>query len=275
MTIPTPAPVVPSEPVAPATAPVTAPPAVTANPTAPVVPATPVAPAPAPAVPTPPVEAPKPEAPAPTATPKELGYSEYTDSNLSQAVNILAEKGIKVEDSNTIFGEAVASGDISKIDYAALTEKLGEEKAMTVRALVQNYSLTTMAEYKAQAAEMHTMVGGEERFNAMTEWAKAKAAVDPEFAKELPELRAMLDSGQKRSMKAAVTELFSMYQNDPNTTIPAELLKGDSASGASSVEPLSRRAYGDALRLAKRKGTINQELPSLQARRKAGVKQNL
>lgn len=84
----------------------------------------------------------------------------------------------------------------------------------------------------------------------------------------------MLDSGNLRSIKAAVRELFDMYKGDPNTTIAANLEVGDKAAGG-SVEPLSRTDYINEVEKAHRNGTYDEVSSALWTRRQAGIKKGI
>ena len=202
-------------------------------------------------------------------------YTEYEHPALKQAVNLLKEAEISVEDANAIFAEAVESGDITKIDKKALVEKLGQDKADVVLVLAESYYNTQFSKFKAIKDEAFSLTGGEENFNSMTEWAKEKAKADPEFAKDLSEFRAMLDSNQPRAIKAAISELFEIYKQDPDTTIEADLTVGDKAASTAGVEPLSRSEYINLVEKAHREGNYEQVRASLWARRSAGKKKGI
>jgi hypothetical protein len=202
-------------------------------------------------------------------------YTSYEDPALKQVVRILEESEIPVAEANAIFMPAVESGDLSKINKQALVDRLGEDKADMVMVLAQSYYNTTFSEMKAIEQEAFKITGGEENYTAMQQWIADKAASDPEFAKDMEEFRSMVNTNKPRAVKAAITELFGMYRNDPNTTIEAEMEVGDSAPNAGQVEPLSRMEYAKEINKARRAGTYESVRASLWKRRQAGIKQGI
>lgn len=215
----------------------------------------------------------------PEGNPEEGGvnleYNEYENVALQQAVDILKTAEIPVEESNAIFAEAINTGDLSKVDLATLQEKLGKDKADLVMILAKSYVDTTVGDVQKITEEAHKLVGGEENFKAMREWASKKEASDPEFAKVLADIRTMADSGSPVATKSAVQELARLWKEDPNTTIPAELMEGDAPGNSQGIKPMTRREYADAINAARIKGTYNAERQGLWARRQAGMKQGI
>lgn len=205
----------------------------------------------------------------------ESEYNEYEHPALKQAVSILEESGLPVDEANAIFSEAVESGDLTKIKKDVLIEKIGKDKADVVLVLAESYYNTAFSGMKAIKEEAFSLTGGEENFNAMRDWANEKAKTDEDFAKDLTEFRAMLDSGQPRAIKAAVRELFDTYKQDPDTTIAADLEVGDKAASTAGVEPMSRADYIKAVEKAHKDGTYDQVHKSLWARRMAGKKKGI
>lgn len=206
---------------------------------------------------------------------EDLGYEEYSDPVLKQAVNVLKKANISAEESNALFAEVLETGDFSKLDKAALVEKLGEGDAELVTVLAEKYFEGQRATFERLENDVYDLTGGKEVFESMRDWAQTKAESDPEFAKDLAEIRDMLNTGNTRIVKAAVTELFDMYKVDPDTTIPAELLKGDKPGSNSGVIALSRAEYIDAVEKAHRNGTYEQDAPKLWAQRELGKKKGI
>lgn len=203
----------------------------------------------------------------------EVGeYNEYEHPALKQAVNILKEASLPVEETNAIFAEAIEAGDLGKVDKAALVDKLGNDKAETVLVLAQSYMDTVMGEVAAFKKAAYELTQGQENYDAMTKWANEKAATDAEFKTAYDDIRSMVDSKNTRAIKAAVTDLFSLYKNDPETTIVADLTVGDKAASTVGMEPLSRAEYTDALLKAQDEGKYAALAPELWKRRQAGMK---
>ncbi len=232
-----------------------------------------------------PVEEPKEEAAPTEDTPQEdepkeetdlrSEYNEYDNPALKQVVNIMVDAELPVAEANAIFAEAAETGDLSKINKAALVEKLGQDKADVVLVLAESYYNTEFSSMKAIKDEVHKLVGGEDNFTNMSKWANDKAATDPAFAKDFSELKAMFDSKQPRAINAAAKELFELYKQDPGTTITASLEVGDAAVGSAGVEPMTRREYTEAVAKAHRNGTYEAERASLWARRSAGQRKGI
>lgn len=235
-----------------------------------------------------PEETPSEEAPSPEPEPEEAeeseeeevaeddsAYNSYDDPALKQAVILMEEANLPVEEANAIFAEAVETGDLSKIKRDVLIEKIGKEKADVVLVLAESYYNTTFSAMRAIKEEAFSLTGGEENFNTMRDWAAEKAKTDVDFAKDLAEFRSMLDSKQPRAIKAAVRELFDMYKQDPDTTIPADVLAGDKTGSSAGLEPLSREDYTNEVQKAHRDGTYDQVSTALWARRKAGMKKGI
>lgn len=205
----------------------------------------------------------------------EAEYNEYEHPALKQAVNLLKDAEVSVEDANSIFQEAVDSGDLSKINKDKLVELVGEEKSDVILVLAESYYTTQFSEFKAVLDEAHKIAGGEETYNAMKDWAAEKATSDPEFAKDMQEFRSMIDSGNPRAVRAAVRELFDIYKQDPDTTISADLEEGTSTPNTTGLQPLTLREYTKLITKARKDGTYEKVHKGLWARRQAGKKQGI
>lgn len=206
---------------------------------------------------------------------EDTGYLEYDSPVLQQAVSILKAADISAEDANAIFAEAATSGDLSKIDTTTLEERLGKGEAAIVLALAESHYGKEFSEMKAIKESAHALTGGEDNYNAMKDWAAEQSKADPEFATMMTEIREMVDSRQPRAVKAAVRELFDLYRQDPNTTIPADLQIGDSVPKGGDVTPTTRADYTKALNAAHKAGTYEKDRPAIWARRQAGMKQGI
>jgi hypothetical protein len=232
-----------------------------------------------------PTEEPTPEPaeePAPAEEPEEepqeeanLDYNEYEDPALRQMVKILKGKEIPVEVTNDVFGEAIETRDLSKVKLDVLKEHLGEEDAETVMVMATAYAKGKFSEFAEINKTAYDITGGQQNYDNMKAWAQAKEQSDPEFAKEMAEIRALVDTGSPKAIKAAVTELFEVYKADPNTTIEADLTQGDSANGKAGIKPISRREHGRLVDEAIKKGTYEQEKQKFWAMRQEGIKQNI
>lgn len=203
-------------------------------------------------------------------------YEQYEDPERRQIVNILKDAKVSVEDAQALFLPAIESKDLSKLDKDAMIEKLGPEKAELVMIMATSYFKGRMAEVDAMTSQVHELAGGEEQWSNIRDWAGEKEKNDPEFAKELNEIRSLLSTETPRAIKAAVKELVELYTADPETTSKANLTVGDKAAGTTvSTEPLSRLAYAQEVEKARKQGTYEKLYPSLQKRRQAGIKQGI
>jgi len=232
--------------------------------------------------PTEPTETPEEETPsdepADEETPEETGddfdYTEYNDPARRQIVEVLREANIPVEEAHELFAAALESQDITKIDQAAIREKLGD-KADLVLLLANTYYEGAFKEMKALENTAFETAGGEETFNAMRDWANAKEKTDPAFAKDLAEIRGLIATETARGVKAGVQALTELYAADPDTTIPADLTVGDKASSGDASNPLSRADYTALVEKAIKEGNYDSVVAGLKKRRQAGMKQGL
>lgn len=241
-------PVVPTAPVNPGeSAPVGAPPA-----PAPAAPAPAAAPAPTPAA--------APAAPAPDLTPEsdegkkgEFTYQPTGDNKLDLALNFVGKHG---------FGHdhpAIAAA--SKGDFSILKAQLAEKQVPGFEAyiaLAESAYERITTEHAAKATkdkeDLHKYVGGEESWNAITEWAKTNADEG-----ERTELSALLGKGGV-SMKIAAGFLASQYQRatggvpldkdgSAGPAVAADGVRG--AAPGSGSNALSPRDYGLAVATAR------------------------
>jgi len=219
-------------------------------------------------------EEPAPDEEEPTEEP-DLEYTEYEDPALRQVVKILKSKEIPVEVTNDVFGEAIETGDLSKVKLDVLKEKLGEEDTETVMVMVNAYAKGKFAEFAETAKTAYEITGGQANYDNMKAWAAEKEKSDPDFAKEMAEIRTLVDTGSEKAIKAAVTELFEAYQADPDTTIEADLTVGDGKDGKSGIKPISRLEHGRLVEAAIKDGTYEAKRKQFDAMRKAGIKQNI
>jgi hypothetical protein len=206
---------------------------------------------------------------------QDTDYNEYEHPALKQAVNLLKGAKIPVGEANAIFASAIETGDITKVDKEALVAKVGADQAEVIMVLAQSYYTDSTAQFEALTSVAYEITGDADTYNQVKDWANTKAGTDPEFAKDLQEIRDLMDTQKPRAIQAAVSELFDMYKADPGTTIEASLETGDSVSGTSGVEPLSLRAFTNEIEKAHREGKYEQKKKQLWARRQAGKTQGI
>lgn len=214
----------------------------------------------------------------PTEEPTEeddFDYTEYTDPARRQIVDILRESEIPVEEAQEFFAEALKTQDVTKINQEALREKLGDKKAELVMLLAESYYKGAFQEMQALKDKAFEVTGGEDNFNAIKEWAQGKAESDPEFAKDLEEIRGLIATETPRGVQAGMKALVDLYKADPNTTVPADLEVGDKAAGENTAQPLSRLDYAREVEKAMKKGNYDDVIGELKKRRQAGIKQGI
>lgn len=171
-------------------------------------------------------------------------YPTYGDEAADAVVAMLKEAEVSPVDADKWFREAVKTGDLTKIDMKAITEKLGKEKANLVLIGVKDYYTRMNAAVQATVTAVHTEVGGEGNWTKIGEWASKKANTDKGFAEQLAEFNKMFDLSPTAA-KSAARELKSLYEKDSgNKSLNTKIVEGDStASGGVGGEKLSRQEY--------------------------------
>lgn len=170
----------------------------------------------------------KQEAPAQSSTAQPQGYTseQAVERYGEQAVSQLQERGVDLAD---VMWRADSGEDISQ-HYDALAETFGVS-----REVVENYVSKAQAPAAAEsaglsdadAAELKGMVGGEEAFNALSQWASANLGQD-----ELADYNAVVDSGNKDAIRWALRDI----QNRASGAKPSEpKLLGGNAPVAEEV----------------------------------------
>lgn len=184
------------------------------------------------------------------------------DETADTAIDLARSSGLTKEAAEEVFGKAVESGKLEDVNVLALTEKIGKEKATLVMAGLRDFYNRKVASTAAAVQAVYTEVGGEDKWPALREWAKAHV---PE--RELDGIRSMLDMGGTAAVLAA-RELVRLYNADPKTSgLNNNLTTGEAAVSTSS-EPLSRAEYLELVKQAYSKGDTA-EVQRLNARRLA------
>jgi hypothetical protein len=142
-------------------------------------------------------------------------------------LTLLQNSGLTVDEAKAMMFDAVQAGDVTKLDRAALAEKVGKEKATLILAGAENFITRSAAKAATIVKEVHNTVGGEANWSAITGWATKNVAEG-----DLATYRSMIDAGGAQARFAA-SELKALYNADSkNTTLGAANaeLKGDSGS---------------------------------------------
>lgn len=198
-------------------------------------------------------------------------WPQYSDASLAAAVSVFKEGGLNVTDGSKFFEKALASGKLEDVDVAGLEAKLGKEKATLAMAGIRDYYNRQVKLADETVKLVHGVVGGKEAFDKIASWANTKAQSDKVFAKELAQIRDLIDQGGV-SARAAVVDLMRQYQAAPNTTgLQTKMLDGNKGvQPAEELKPITRKQYLEGLKQAHKDGNkrmINQ----LNEQRKLGI----
>jgi len=195
------------------------------------------------------------------------------DEVADTAIDLMKDAGVTAQDAEGIFGKAMQSGKMEDIDLAALEAKVGKAKANLVLAGIRDWHTRVAAKNLATVQSVHEVVGGEEAWASLREWAQKREAADTGFASEMEEYRALFEQGGKAA-KFAAQELVNLYSADPNTKgLNNSIVRGDGKPAAQGG-PLNRADYLRLVTEAENKGD-RAEVARLSARRDAGRRAGL
>jgi hypothetical protein len=222
------------------------------------------------------VAAPSPT-PAPTATPSPASTQEqwptFADQALTASANLMKDAGLAPTDAKTIFSKTLQTGKIEDVDLPALEEKIGKDKAALAMIGVKDYFTRQQAISSQTIQEVEAVFGGKDAYAKVRDWATAKAAADPAFAKDVESYRGMFNAGGI-SARAAAKDLLSQYTNSPETSgVVTKMVNGNKTVTVDTTaqQPLSRSEYLELLKEANKKGDLR-AVAELDARRRAGIK---
>lgn len=209
-------------------------------------------------------------------------YPEYADQpTLNQVVNVLKEANLPLKDANLLFKDFQATLEtdpdkaIATLDRKVLEEKLGKSKADLVLILAESYVKDFKSDLKKAEDLAVSVVGSKENLDKIRAWAAAREQTDPEFAKELADLRNVIAQNTPAATRSALRDLYDMYKLDPDASIRASMVTGDKQPAAPSLQPLSRSEFTDLVYQAMKDGTYNTKQAELYARRRLGKKQGI
>lgn len=185
----------------------------------------------------------KPDTAAEPETATEFPTSD--DPSLNAALGLMKAAGMTSEQLTEHFGEAINTGDVSKVDRAALERVLGSDKTELVMAGVTKWSAEAGAAALEAARQVQAAVGGADNWAKMTAWAKAAAAKDPAVKSQIEDITDLLN-GNATARKLGAAEFQRLYNADPkNATVgTSKPLNGDKPAAAEKVKPMTgREAY--------------------------------
>ncbi len=191
------------------------------------------------------------------------------------AIDLLSEAGVTPVEANAIFEEAIKSADISKVDWTKLEAKIGKAKTELVKAGVTQYDNEVVQNIQAVKKSVLEIAGGQENWDKITAWAKAREKTDPVWAKQLVQYRNAIEVGGLVTQQVA-TALKAEYNKDPkNNGLGVTTIVNGQALPAGVEGALTRAAYVDELKKAHERNASPAEIKALDARRVLGRQQRI
>lgn len=197
-------------------------------------------------------------------------YPDYKDEAANSAVKLLVDAGITIQEADALFRPAVEADDLSKVDVAKLTEKVGKDKATLIMIGLKDFYGRQQAETKKSLSVIYDAVGGEANWALVKAWSVGKSKTDPAHATKVAELNAMFDLNPTAAGIAA-KEIRGLYEADPgNKSLQIKMVEGDKTGSSVGVgeKPMTRTEYVAALEAANNKGD-HAEMQRLRSVRKA------
>lgn len=157
-------------------------------------------------------------------------------------LQMLHDAGVTPEVGRELLLAAAESGDVSKIDRAALIAAVGKARATLIVAGVENFTARRAAAAADLVKLVHEAAGGADAWAKVQPWAASL----PEAERAV--LNKMLDAGGIEA-SIAVKTLVDKFNADPkNVRLNSKEVRGD---GVSTAKPavMSQRAWGDRLSL--------------------------
>lgn len=195
-----------------------------------------------------------------------------TGSEVGNSVlGMLQEAGISTEEAKALLFDGVQSGDLTKIDMAALTEKVGKNAANIIISGTKSFIAENAVKNTAIVTEVHSAAGSKENWEAVSAWAN-----DNVSAEELNEYRPMIDKGGAAA-RFAVSELMDSYNKDSkNSTLGTSTPRAEPTSVSPPASTaITRAEYVAALTKAHRNGASQKEIATIQANRNNGRKRGI
>lgn len=199
-------------------------------------------------------------------------YDATGDPALDVAFGFLGARGIPPTDPAVV---AAKTGDFTALEekLAAMGDKakgyqshiaLGKKAYADAKSKAEEQSNATLA-------SVEQAVGGSEQWEAIRLWAGEHAS-DAEKA----DVNAALQAGGLRAKSIAEYLAKAYAKANPQSKLPASAVKPNAAGVTASTEPLTAKAYNEALRAltAKSRGrdvSGTPEYASLQAQRRAAI----
>lgn len=166
-------------------------------------------------------------------------FPKSDDPGLNAALNLMKAGGMSADDVQAHFGEAIATGDVSRVDVKALEEKLGKDNATLVLAGVTKWSADAGAEALEAARQAHEAVGGSENWAKMTAWAKQAVKGDKSLRAEIEGITDMLN-GNATARKLGAQEFKRLYEADSkNSSLEGAAVREGDAPAKETIKPMT------------------------------------
>lgn len=194
-------------------------------------------------------------------------YVKYNDPAADAAVEMLREKGVDAKESASWFKAVLESGDINKMDIAAMEAKLGKNQAQLVATAVKDYYTRQMQSIQTTTKAVSEVLGGDDSLKKVQAWV-GQMATDHASAKQVADLVAMMDRGEY-SAKVAAKELKALFEADPlNKSLNLKQVQGDGVDRNTGDTILTKQEYLKEMKVAQAAGNTARiaELRSNRAR---------
>lgn len=214
----------------------------------------------------------------------EVEWIETDSKELNAVLGTLKAEGVTAADADKFFGEALSTGDVSRIDREALVEAVGEAKAELIMGGVHRYVAAEGEALLERTKTVQDAVGGADNWGEMVKWARGKAKGDADFAGKVNDLNEMMNGSSEFQAAMAAEKFAAMYNADPkNSTLgaKAEVITPHgkpAVEAAVTVEPMTAREYADAVEDASRNlrgADQHAKLAELSKAREAGRRKGL
>lgn len=212
--------------------------------------------------------APVPAAQAPIAAPvpasaQITSVGEHNDAVLQSYTDAFLNIGAGLDIDKAI-GKALASGDVSQIDYTYIAQN-GGANAANLPAIAKAI-VARVAEQTANAtAAVHGIAGGKEAWDAATAAFNQSA---PPYLRQV--VARLLDSTDQEAIKAGAQQIVAFAQQ--GGFVPqAAVLQGSAAGGATGLTGISAAEFKDLhFKLDKTSPMYIQQRDDLMFRRQVG-----
>lgn len=204
-------------------------------------------------------------------------WVEVDNEVYNSVIEMLTAGGVTPLEGSAIFDKAVESGNLEDIDWATLSKKVSPGQLTLIKAGVEKYYTDAYEPIKQTIAKGYEIVGGEENWNKVKDWAQLAEKKDPALKKQIDGIRAGIAQNGPVA-EFAIEKLKALYEAAPTNKGlgTAKVTHGDNKPDAT----------GDALSAAEYRKLNNElhaglrepdpaKVAALRARRQAGMRAGL